>query len=497
MKLLTAEQFRLADAYTIKTEPISSVDLMERAATSCVDVITKFTDEKDLICILCGPGNNGGDGLAIARMLAESGKNVSVILTDKSDKLSPDAATNFQRLQKTSVNFFYLTDTQLPFEKITVWIDAIFGTGLNKVVEKNIADLIHKVNSTGATIFSIDLPSGLFADKHTPASAGVIHASTTLTFQQLKRCMLYAENAHRIGEVKVLDIGLDEHYIESLTSTHELVDRSMIKKSLKPRKRFSHKGNFGHALLIGGSYGKAGAIVLSAKACVRSGAGLTTVHTIKTTGAALQSAMPEVMLSTCEGDKVFALPDLTSYNAIAAGPGLGIYEETANMIGQLLQKINSPLVLDADALNIIAQNKNLLNHIPENTIITPHKKEFERLFGTFENDFQRNDFQITASVKHKFVIVLKGVYTSISTPDGKCFFNTTGNAGLAKGGSGDTLTGIIAAMLAQGLNATDAAIAAVYIHGLAADCAIKKIHPYSLTASDVTEYLSEAFMQTV
>lgn len=497
MKLLTAEQFRMADVNTIKNEPISSVDLMERAAKSCCQELTKNVDEKDELCILCGPGNNGGDGLAIARILADSGKKVTVILTGNSDKLSPDAATNFQKLQKTSAKFLYLTDADLPLANTTVWVDAIFGSGLNKAVEKNIADLIHKVNATGAPVFSIDLPTGLFADKHTPSDDAVIHASTTLTFQRPKRCMLYAENAHRNGEVKVLDIGLDERYIESLNSAHELVDRCMIKKLLKPRKRFSHKGNFGHALLIGGSYGKAGAIALSAKACVKSGAGLTTVHTIKTTGLALQSSIPEVMLSTCEGDKVSDLPDLKPYSAIASGPGLGIYEETTNMIGHLLVKANSPLVLDADALNIISENKKLLNLIPENTIITPHKKEFERLFGVFENDFQRNDFQIAASVKHKIVIVLKGVYTSISTPDGRCFFNTTGNAGLAKGGSGDTLTGIVAAMLAQGLTAADAAIAAVFIHGLAADCAVKKIHPYALTASDVTEYLSEAFMQTV
>jgi len=497
MKLLTSEQFRMVDAYTIKTEPISSVDLMERAAICCSDEIAKFTDEKDHICILCGPGNNGGDGLAIARILADAGKNVSVLLTDNSNKLSPDAEANFLRLQKTSVKIFYLTDANLPFKNTTFWVDAIFGTGLNKAVEKNIADLIHQVNSTRTPVISIDLPSGLFADKHTPTNVAVIHASTTLTFQRLKRSMLYAENAHRIGEVKVLDIGLDEHYMESLPTTQELVDRSLINKILKPRKRFSHKGNFGHALLIGGSYGKAGAIILSAKACVKSGAGLTTVHTVKTTGATLQSAIPEAMLSTCEGDKVCDLPDLAPYNAIAAGPGLGINEQTSSMLKLLLQKAKKTLVLDADALNIISQNKNLIDNLPENTILTPHKKEFERLFGTFENDFQRNDFQIAASVKHKIIIVLKGAYTSISTPEGKCFFNTTGNAGLAKGGSGDTLTGIITALLAQGLNATDAAIAAVYIHGLAADCAVKKIHPYSLTASDVTEFLSEAFIQTV
>lgn len=493
MKLLTAEQFRMADAYTIQHEPISSVNLMERAATRCYEQITNITN--NTVCVFAGTGNNGGDGLAIARMLLKSGRDVRIFICGRENSMSADCKTNYLRLKKLNAPVNFIT-SEKNIPEITpdsTVIDALFGTGLNKPLEGIAASVAQKINHQTCTVVSIDIPSGLFADEHTPPSCITVKADYTLTFQRLKRCMLFAENALNTGQIMVLNIGLNETYMDSLPSSFTLTDDETVKKILLPRKKFSHKGTYGHALLLTGSKGKAGAAVLAAKGCIRTGAGLSTAYIPDTLLTIMQTAVPEAMCITDRStDYLTTLPDLSSYTAIGAGPGLGTQKQTITLVGELLKQAECPLILDADALNCISMNKKLLRQLPENSILTPHPKEFERLFGKCKNDFERNEIQIAASVKYKAVIVLKGAYTCISTKDGKCHYNTSGNAGLAKGGSGDVLTGIITSLRAQGYSAEDAAVAGVYLHGMAADLAVAQQSEYSITATEVTDFSGKA-----
>lgn len=492
MKLLTAEQFRMADAYTIQHEPISSVNLMERAATKCYEQITNITTHT--VYVFAGTGNNGGDGLAIARMLLKSGRDVRIFICGRENAMSADCKTNYLRLKKLAPVNFITSEKNIPeITSDATVIDAMFGTGLNKPLNGIAACVAQKINDETCTVVSIDIPSGLFADEHTPASNITVKADYTLTFQRLKRCMLFAENALRTGRVTVLKIGLNETYMDSLTSTFTLTDDATVKKILLPRKKFSHKGSYGHALLMAGSKGKAGAAVLATRGCIRTGAGLTTAYIPDALLAVMQTAVPEAMCITDRSsDYLTTLPDLTKYTAIGAGPGLGTQKQTMSVVGELLKQTACPLILDADALNCISMNKKLLRQLPENSILTPHPKEFERLFGKCSNDFERNEKQIAASIKYKVVIVLKGTYTSISTNDGRCYYNTSGNAGLAKGGSGDVLTGMITALRAQGYSAEDAAVAGVYLHGMAADLAVAQQSEYSITASEVADFSGKA-----
>lgn len=492
MKLLTAEQFRMADAYTMQHEPISSVNLMERAATRCYEQITNITNHT--VYVFAGTGNNGGDGLAIARMLLKSGRDVRIFICGRENAMSADCKTNYLRLKKLAPVNFITSEKNIPeITSDATVIDAMFGTGLNKPLSGIAACVAQKINDETCTVVSIDIPSGLFADEHTPASSITVKADYTLTFQRLKRCMLFDENALRTGRVTVLNIGLNETYMDSLTSTFTLTDDATVKKILLPRMKFSHKGTYGHALLIAGSKGKAGAAVLAARGCIRTGAGLTTAYIPDALLAVMQTSVPEAMCITDRSsDYLTTLPDLTKYTAIGAGPGLGTQKQTVSVAGELLKQTTCPLILDADALNCISMNKKLLRQLPENSILTPHPKEFERLFGKCNNDFERNEKQIEASIKFKAVIVLKGAYTSISTKDGRCYYNTSGNAGLAKGGSGDVLTGMITALRAQGYSAEDAAVAGVYLHGMAADLAVAQQSEYSITASEVADFSGKA-----
>ncbi|MBS1764940.1 MAG: NAD(P)H-hydrate dehydratase [Bacteroidetes bacterium] len=493
MKLLTAQQIRMADSYTIANEPVKSVNLMERAAEKCFHEIKDLLEKDQQVYVFAGTGNNGGDGLAIARMLHKA-TVVHVFICGKEDAMSADCKINFQRLKRLKVKIkFIKTEKEIPVIKpAALVIDAMFGIGLNKPLDGIPAAVAANINKSNCKVVSVDIPSGLFADEHTPSSVVTVKADYTLTFQQVKRCMLFSENESRTGRVKVLDIGLDKNYMNSLPSKFFLAEKNDISNILLPRKKFSHKGTYGRALLLIGSKGKAGASVLAAKGCIRAGAGLTTAYIPDTLLNILQTAVPEAMcICDNEPNHISTLPDMSGYTAIGAGPGLGTHLQTADAIATLLKQAPCPLILDADALNCISQNKKLLKQIPEDTILTPHLKEFERIFGKSKNDFERNDRQLEASVKYKVVIILKGAYTSISTADGKCYYNTTGNPGLAKGGSGDVLTGVITALRAQGYNATDAAITGVYIHGMAADLAVEQQSDYSLTATELTDYLGK------
>jgi len=499
VKILSAQQIREWDAYTIRHEPVSSIDLMERAAQACVKwLLGKGWSEKKFY-IFCGPGNNGGDGLAIARLLIEAGINVSSAVLESGKTGSNDFQLNLRRLhQLPMVDLRYIrSEHDLPtIDNNAIIIDALFGSGLNKPLDNLPAKVVNRINQLNAVIVSIDLPSGLFIEQSSTGNT-IITSSYTLTFQCYKPGLLVQENSAFIGEVVVLDIGLHPEYLFSVISSHELLDGQLVKKLFKPKNRFSHKGTFGHALLIGGSYGKIGAMVLATKAYLYTGAGLSTVFVPGCGYQIMQTATPEAMVLTDEDqNNLSSLPgDLEKFSAIGIGPGMDTKEGPQKVLSFITRRYQKPLVIDADGLNCLALQKELLTDLAPHTILTPHPKEFDRLFGEHKTDFERIDTAKQKSKEFKVVIVLKSHHTLIALPDGKTYFNSTGNAGMAKGGSGDVLTGIITSLLAQGYKAAEAAILGVYIHGWAGDLAAKKYSRQAMLPSHLIESLPEVFLQ--
>jgi len=497
-KVLSVEQIREADAYTIKNEPIASVDLMERASMKCVKWLEAYMDRVYPFCVFCGPGNNGGDGLAIARLLAEKGFEVMVVVPQISEKYSVDFKINHERLiQQKKCEILSLKSLKdLPeISKDHIIIDAIFGSGLSKPVSGLAAELIDNINKLACIKIAIDIPSGLFADQSSVIEkASIIQADYTLSFQFPKHAFFMAENDRYVGKWEVLSIGLNEDYIDKITVKDYLIKKNDCGEIYRKRTKFSHKGNYGHALLVAGSLGKIGAAVLATKACLRSGVGLLTSHVPQIGNAILQTAVPEAMLSLGRFENYFSdLPDLSNYSAIGVGPGIGMEEQTQNALKVLIQNSHVSIVFDADAINILAEHKTWLAFLPKDCVITPHPKEFERLAGKSANDFERAALARAFAVKHNLVVVLKGACTQIATPLGYCFFNSTGNPGMATAGSGDVLTGIILSLMAQGYSGTHAAIIGVYVHGLAGDLAAKKSGETALIASDIVEKLGKAF----
>ncbi|CAN5537240.1 bifunctional ADP-dependent NAD(P)H-hydrate dehydratase/NAD(P)H-hydrate epimerase [soil metagenome] len=489
MKLLSPQQIHEWDAYTIVHEPIASIDLMDRAARSCTDFIIEHNFRQEQIFIFCGKGNNGGDGLAIARQLIEAGLSPVVYILEFGAKGTDDFQTNLHRLHQLtsaihfiqSIEFFPAIDSNT-----ALVIDALYGSGLNRPLKDMSATLVTHINNSNATVISIDVPSGMFIDKSSKDNP-VIEATYTLTFQSLKLCFVVAENAALFGTVSVLDIALSNLFLQTVEAPL-LLSKQLVAIHYKQRTDFAHKGTHGHALLIAGSKGKMGAAILAAKACLKTGAGLITVHTDENYFNAVHAALPEAMC-IASSDAI----DYTVYKSVGLGPGIGTIDESAIRVAATLTQFDKPTVIDADALNIIAANKGWLENIPAGSILTPHQKEFERLFGKNNNDFERIEKAINLSKDYPFIIVLKGHYTLIASK-GEAWFNTTGNPGMAKGGSGDILTGMLTALLAQGYNPLQAALTGVYLHGLAADIAAQYIARESMLATDIIDRISDAIL---
>jgi ADP-dependent NAD(P)H-hydrate dehydratase / NAD(P)H-hydrate epimerase len=499
MKILSAEEIRLWDQYTIQHEPVTSVGLMERAAGKSVDWLIDKYPEASSFAVFCGKGNNGGDGLAIARMLIEKGFTVTVHILEFGHKGTNDFQTNLARLHSlpnADIHFVQSADNFHPFPPGQIIIDALYGSGLNRNLEAVTADLVEHINNSGCEIVSIDIPSGLFTDRSSKGGI-TIRASHTLTFQCYKPAFLFGENEESIGEIHVLDIGLHNDYYYTIANRFELTDDTIIHSIHKPRKKFSHKGNYGHALLVAGSYGKIGAAVLSAKACLRSGVGLLTCHIPKCGYDIVQNSVPEAMVMT-DFNSSFNTKiddDLTKYETIGIGPGIGTASETKMMLREIFDSYRSPVVLDADALNIMSTQKDLFKMIPAGSILSPHPKEFERLFGESANEFDRVALALQKAKELNCIIILKGHHSFIATADGKGFFNSTGNPGMATAGSGDVLTGILTGLLAQGYSSVEAAILGVYLHGLAGDIAAKELSMEAMVAGDIIKNLGAAFSQ--
>ncbi|MFN9861932.1 MAG: NAD(P)H-hydrate dehydratase [Bacteroidota bacterium] len=490
-KILSATQIKELDRYTIDHEPIASIDLMERASRAFFDwFCLKFLPPQK-IAVVCGTGNNGGDGFAIARMLAEVGYNVNVFVVQGEMPKSLDFQKNLARLDSKISKTEIRQSSELVLAAFDVVIDTIFGSGLSRPPSGLYAEVIERINNSQANVVAVDIPSGLMMDSH--SKGAIVQADYTVSFQLPKLAFLMPENAKYVGEWITVDIKLSTSFIKQAECKHFLVDRKAAAKILKPRKKFSHKGSYGHALLVAGSLGKMGAAVLGAKAVMRSGAGLLTVLSPKCGYDILQTAVPEAMVEIGGSDFLEYVPDVWSYQSIGIGPGIGKQDKTKEALEFILRSYQKPMVLDADALNILSENPQMLERVPPGSILTPHPKEFERLVGAWSDDFARLEKQKQLAKQVNSVIVLRGAFSSIASPDGNVYFNPTGNPGMATGGSGDVLTGILTGLLAQGYDPLDAAILGVYLHGLAGDLAAYELGMDSVVASDLVQYLPGAF----
>lgn len=498
MKIFPSSSIKKLDAYTIEHEPIQSIQLMERAATALTEAICSRWDTETPVVVFAGPGNNGGDALAVARMLAEKGYKIEVFLFNTKGELSPDCQENKELLEIMDEIKFHEITSQFAPPTLTVdhlVIDGLFGSGLNKPLSGGYAAVVKYINASSATVVAIDIPSGLMGEENTfNVKTNIIRADVTLSLQLPKLSFLFAENAEFIGEWDLLDINLSQEGIEELDTNYEMLEAEDIRSLIKPRNKFAHKGSFGHALLIAGSRSMAGASVLAARACLRSGVGLLTVHAPICNNDILQTAIPEAIVEQDVSEICFAVPtDADDYQAIGIGPGLGRSEETEAALLEQLSNCQTPLVVDADALNILANHRHALNNLPKGSILTPHPKELERLVGKCQDSYERLTKAIELAHTAKVHIVLKGANSAIITPNGKCFFNPTGNPGMATAGSGDVLTGIILALLAQGYAADEAAKIGTFVHGLAGDFARKKTGVISLMAGDIINNLPTAW----
>ncbi len=502
MKIFTSTQIHELDKYTIEHEPISSLNLMERASKAITRAIEAEWTIQTPVVVFAGPGNNGGDALAVARMLAEDGYKVEVYLFNIHNKLSPDCAANKKRLvDGKQVKLF--KEITLNFDppqlmQGTLVVDGLFGSGLNKPLAGGFAAMVKYINQCPAEVVSIDIPSGLMCEDNTfNIPANIIQADLTLTLQQKKLSMLMADCQQYLGRLKVLDIRLSQEYIKQNDATYQVLEENDLRPLLRQRDDFAHKGSMGNALLIAGSYGMSGAAILASKACLRAGAGKVTTHTPKRNYEIMQIAVPEAILQMDSEETIFTQPVETEFfDAMGIGPGLGTNEDTAIALITQIRRTVCPIVADADAINLLASHRAWLQQLPKGIIFTPHVKEMDRLAGgPSKGCFERLEKARELAEQMGAYIILKGHYSALCLPNGHVVFNSTGNSGMATAGSGDVLTGILTALLARGYNQADACQLGMYLHGLAGDLAAKDLGKESLIASDIIQYLPKAFLR--
>lgn len=500
MKIFSTSQVKLLDEYTIANEPIASIHLMERAAKRIYAAYLKLFDAQNPVLIVAGPGNNGGDAMALARMLVRDNFQVSVVLINELTQLTSDCETNLRRLNELAphcVKMGYQEAFLSTVKPNTIIVDGLFGSGLNRPLKGEYAQIVNWINKSNCIVVAIDIPSGLNGDSNTDFSQPIVKAKHCFSLQFPKLACMMPDCAEYLGEWTVLDIQLHPQAIANTQSQYSYIEANQARVIRKARSKFSHKGTYGHLLIVAGSQGMAGAAVLAAKAAMRAGAGLLTVTSPECNRLIVQTALPEAIFKANSNPAFIATltHQVNQYSCVAIGPGIGTQHASEQALESLCKQITKPAVFDADALNIIANNPSLLQKIPVLSILTPHPKEFDRLFGPSQYSIQRVQLATQAAQKHGLIIVLKGAHTLIALPDGQCVFNSTGNPGMATAGSGDVLTGIIAGLLSQGYEAHKAAILGAYIHGLAADIALKDESVESLIASDIIKHLGKAFKQ--
>jgi hydroxyethylthiazole kinase-like uncharacterized protein yjeF len=492
IKILNAQQTRELDAYTIKHEPIASIDLMERASREFVQWFTGKFDALNKVGVVCGTGNNGGDGLVIARLLKEWNYPVKVWIVRGAVKESPDFKINLQKITgKVETSEIRTTSDKGLFSDRHILIDAIFGSGLSRPLEGIYAQAVDCINQTDAIRVAVDIPSGLSADAN--STGKIVNADFTVSFQLPKLAFFLPQNEKYVGEWRTVDIGLNKNFLIEVKTPFHYLHKKGVKRILKRREKFAHKGDHGKALIVAGGYGKMGACILATRGSLRAGAGLVTVHVPKAGYSIIQTAVPEAMASVDDHDFYFSgISSTLPFDVIGIGPGIGKEKETVLAFQKILEG-GKPMVIDADALNILADNKHLFPLISPGSILTPHPIEFQRLTKKWSNDFDRLEGQKELAQTLKSVVILKGAHTAIATPDSNVYFNSTGNPGMATGGSGDVLTGVLTGLLAQKYSSIEAAILGVYLHGASGDLAKLEKGENSLIASDLVEYLPSAF----
>ena len=495
MKFFSTQKISELDRYTIEHEPIASIDLMERAAVALCDAFMARFSTSTSVAIVAGPGNNGGDALAIARFLLLAGYQVVVYMPKCGTNLSKDCELNRGRLLAQfpdAISTMLERDDILPS---TVIVDGLFGSGLSRPLSGEVAEVVHFINDLPNFVVAIDIPSGLNGEENDLQSQiAIVKANLTLTLQFPKLAFLLPENEPFVGEWQMLDIGIHPEAIQNTASDFHYLEQIDVAPLIKLRTRFGHKGTYGHALVVAGSRGMAGAAILSSKAALKSGAGLVTLHSAAVNNQIVQISLPEVISQSDKtADWVSEVKHSERYDAIAIGPGIGTHPETELALENLFLETKKPMVIDADALNIIAGRPILLVKIPKNSILTPHPKEFDRIFGSHTTHSKRIQTARSEAMKLGVVIVLKGAYTAVALPNGELWFNSTGNPGMATGGSGDVLTGMLVGLLAQGYSPADAAKVGVFLHGRAADLALSVESVESLIAGNIVDRIGQAF----
>lgn len=498
MKILNVDQIRALDQSTIKSEPIAPLNLMERAALAFVDWYADRFPNTTPTKIFCGLGNNGGDGMAIARLLLEREYPLEVHVVRYAPRESDDFMHNHRRLKLVldKVNYIEFSKDIPALRHNEVVIDAILGSGLSRSAEGIVKSTIEAINRAPATVVSVDIASGLYADQPNAPGDVIIEPDHTVAFQLPKLAFMLPRNSRYVGEWHLVDIRLHKRYIDQAPTPYFYTQPHEARLLLRKRDRYANKGTFGHALLLVGSYGKIGAAVLAARACLRSGVGLLTVQVPRCGYTILQTAVPEAMcqpdghqhvLTGGAGEAGHRSP--ADYTTVGIGPGIGKAPETLTMLRDLLPTLKKPMVVDADALNLLAEHRDLLALLPPNSILTPHPKEFERLTQPWNDDYQKLAILREFARTHRVVVVLKGAHSAVATPNGEVHFNATGNPGLSTGGTGDVLTGVLTALLAQGYDPVEAAVLGVFAHGLAGDRVAEKHGEIGMVASDVVDAL--------
>ena len=500
MKLFSKEQIYEGDKITTERQKISSTELMERAGIQIFNWMhSRMQGAQVPIHVFCGIGNNGGDGLVLARHLITHGYNVITYIVNCSDKRTKDFLINYDRIKNVTKDWPKMLSCKNDFSEIVIdekdiIVDAIFGIGLNRPPNDWVIALFERFRASKAFTLSVDIPSGLYSDKAVENDKAVVNAGYTLSFQSPKLAFFLPETAKFTVQWEALDIGIDRDYLMQTETEVELISKYEVLPLYKPREKFSHKGDFGHVMILGGSYGKIGAVNLASRAALSAGAGLVTAYVPKCGYQSIQTAIPEVMVITDENEThVSNIKFDIEPTVIGVGVGLGTTTETAKTFEAFLKKNKTPLVIDADGLNLLSKKKTLLKLLPEQSILTPHPKELERLIGKWSNDFEKLKKVKAFSKKYNVIVLIKGA-NSITVYLDKLYINTTGNPGMATAGSGDVLTGIISGLVAQGYESLSATVFGVYLHGKSADIALEDYGYQSLIASHIIETVGDAFI---
>ncbi|WP_350289042.1 NAD(P)H-hydrate dehydratase [uncultured Croceitalea sp.] len=499
MKIFNAKQIYAADEFTIEKQQITSDALMERSAERIFSwVHSRLNGAAVKIHVFCGIGNNGGDGIALARHLVENGYSIAVYVVNYSEKRSKDFLINLDRLKERKLWPEFL-DSDCEFPEIghdDIIIDAIFGIGLNRNPDNWVAKLINHINDSAAFILSIDVPSGLFLDRLPEHPENVIRANHVLSFQAPKLVFFLPQTGGFLNQWELLDIGLDQEYLYKTETEFEFIGKPEVLPLYIPRLKFSHKGSYGHAVIVGGSYGKIGAVNLAAKACLKAGSGLVTAFVPGCGYFPLQASAPELMVITDEEDDIISKISMSIQpSVVGIGVGMGTHKDTVAAFSSFLDKNQKLLmVIDADGLNILSSNSELLSKIPKQTVLTPHPKELERLIGEWKDDFDKLKKAKAFSKKHDCILVIKGAHT-VTIYDNKGYVNSTGNPGMATAGSGDVLTGIITGLISQNYPPLYAAIFGVYLHGLSGDISSAENGYEAVTATTLLDNIGKAYME--